>query len=257
MNRRTKEILCLVTLTLVSACSTVSNPEPAQGKASVQDPTRIQLNQPLHFSAPDGTDVVVPAGTYRVEQAGDSQLRLVSTADASPTLISAHAMPSAPDVPTPVALGTRLESDAYDLVFLLPGGTALEAHGSESGVLARGFGVKSGIALMAEKSLLLQLDPQVQPKPDLVPTCLNISEVNLGVTYLYFVSGGVRNQGAAVAGPSQGTFANVTFPVPTLQPGQLHTFTIGPNTWQANLRVDSANQVGESNEQNNSGNTRC
>jgi hypothetical protein len=40
----------------------------------------ITLDRAVHFSAPDGSDIQVPAATYRIEQEGESQLRLLSEA---------------------------------------------------------------------------------------------------------------------------------------------------------------------------------
>ncbi len=36
----------------------------------------IVLDRPAHFTAPDGSDVQLPAASYRIEQAGESSLRL-------------------------------------------------------------------------------------------------------------------------------------------------------------------------------------
>jgi hypothetical protein len=83
MNRALKCASYLVGLMVLSACATVETPQQAQGMASAQDPTRIQLDQAVHFDTPDGTDVVVGPGAYRVEQATGSQLRLIPAGDAA------------------------------------------------------------------------------------------------------------------------------------------------------------------------------
>lgn len=250
----------LVSAILLSACSTADTSQHAQGKVSAQDPTHIQLKQPLHFAAPDGNDVVVQTGTYRVEQAADAQLRLNSTAGAPPILISAEAMPETPEVPVSIALGKLFEPDAYNLMLLLPGRTGLQAYGSTSGVLSRGFGIKERIQLI-DKRLVLQ-DVPPQPRPDLVPTCLWYSEQVVAPNFLtfYFVNSGVKNQGTIAAGASHARYSNSTVTVPTLQPGQVHTlvfpFTnVSPPS--SSVYVDSASEVVESNEQNNSGQQRC
>ena len=243
---------------LLSACSTVETSPQAPKKATAHDPTQIQIDQPLHFADPEGSDAVVQPGTYRVEQGSDSQLRLVSTAAAPPILINAQATSSASDVPKPVALGTLFESEVYHLVLLLPGNRALEAHGSTSGVASRGGFDRAMVFMNANKLVLQQTPPQ--PRPDLVPTCLRIEQINLGVSQLYFLHGGVVNQGAAAAGPSQARYATSTVPVQGLQSGQFQAlvFSFGlVSPPSSSVQVDVANQVAESNEQNNSGQQWC
>ena len=95
----------LVSAMVLSACSTAGTP-PAKNQTSAKDPSQIKLNQAVHFFAPDGSAVVVQPGAYRVESAGDSQLRLVSSTGDAPILLGAHATPPTAHVPEPVALGT-------------------------------------------------------------------------------------------------------------------------------------------------------
>jgi hypothetical protein len=250
----------LVSAMLLTACSTDNTAGHVKEKPAAQDPAQIQLKQALHFATPDGSDVIVQTGAYRVEQAGDAQLRLHSTARELPILISAEAMPDIPRVPVPIALGKFFEPDAYNLILLLPGGTGLQSYGSTSGVLSRGFTIMERIQ-MIDKRLMLQ-DVPPQPRPDLVPTCLWYSQQVVAPNFLtlYFVNSGVKNQGTVASGASQARYASSTLPVPILQPGQVHTlvfsFTnISPPS--SSVNVDSANQVVESNEQNNAGQQRC
>ena len=257
MNRRIRGILFVVSVTLASACSTVETPQQAHHKASTQDPSQIQVNQRLHFTDPDGNGVVVQPGTYRVEQAADSQLRLISTASSAPILLSAQATSSTSDVPKPVALGTLHESEAYHLILLLPGNNALETHGLVSGVQSRGgFSSLKGTAFLNTEKFQVK-PPPPQPLPDLVPMCGRVTCFNLppfGGTNCYLTTG-TLNQGAAAAGPSQAKNGANTKDVPGLQPGQVQGLVFGayygppPST----VQVDAANQVIESNEQNNNG----
>jgi len=243
---------------LLSACSTAGTP-PGKNQTSAKDPSQIQLNQAVNFFAPDGSAVVVQPGAYRVESAGDSQLRLVSSTGDAPILLGAHATPPTADVPEPVALGTLFESEVYHLVLLSPGNNALETHGSVSGVTSRGgFTAQQAILLKANKFVLQPTQPQ--PLPDLVPTCLRVEQINLGLTSLFFVHSGVVNQGPAAAGASQAKYASVTVPVSGLQPGQFLAVVFGfglTSPPSASMQVDAANQVAESNEQNNSGQQWC
>jgi len=254
MNFWMKSHLGVIGALLVAACGTVETSQ-MEKKPSAQDPTAIQIDQPLHFSAPDGSDVVVQAGTYQVQQAPNSQLQLVSATAAPPILLSAQTMRSTPDVSKPVALGTLYESEVYHLILLLPGKDALETHGSVSGVVSRGVGPHSGIVVMKAEKFVLQ-PTQPQPLPDLVPTCGRVFCFGalVGGTTCTLMTG-VLNQGAAAAGPSQAKNGANTQAVPALQPGQLKGLVFGtyygppPST----VQVDVANQVTESNEQNNSG----
>jgi hypothetical protein len=245
---------------LLTACSTNDTAGHVQEKPSSQDPAQIQLKQVLHFATPHGSDLAVQPGIYRIEQAADAQLRLNSTAGGQPILITAEAMSETPQVPVPIALGKLFEPDAYNLILLLPGGTGLQSYGSTSGVQSRGFGgIKERIQFVDQR-LVLQDPPQ--PRPDLVPTCLWYSQQVVAPNFLtfYFVNSGVKNQGTVAAGASQARYASSTLSVPILQPGQVHTlvfsFTnVSPPS--ASVQVDSASQVAESNEQNNSGQQRC
>ncbi len=262
MSRTLKYASYLIGLMLFSGCSTFETPLQEKSAAPAQEATQIQLNQPLHFSSPDSADVVLQPGTYRVEPVADSKLRLTSSDTAESTLLNAETRSGTPDVPAPVALGTLFESDAYSLILLQPGGTGLEAYGSTSGVLSRGFGFQRAPVLRADKGVFLPPDSQPQPRPDLVPTCLRHAEQVVAPNFLtlYLIHSGVRNQGTVAAGSSQASYANSTQPVPPLQPGQMHTlvftFTnVSPPS--SSVNVDSANQVVESNEQNNAGQQRC
>ena len=250
----------LVSAMLLAACSAGDTSQQVVRKSSAQDPAQIQFKQPLHFVTPDGSDLVVQIGTYRVEKASDAQLRLNSTVGAPSILVSAEPMPETPEVPVPIALGKLFEPDAYNLMLLLPSRTGLQAYGSTSGVLSRGFSIKEKIQLI-DKRLVLQ-DVPPQPRPDLVPTCLWYSQQVVAPNFLtfYFVNSGVKNQGTVAAGASQARYANSTLSVPILQPGQVHTLVFSftnvspPNS---SVSVDSASQVVESNEQNNVGQQRC
>lgn len=246
----------LVSVMLMSACSTADTSEHVKEKPATQDPAQIQLKQVLHFAAPDGTDIAVQPGIYRVEQAADARLRLNSKAGGQAIVINAETMSETPQVPVPIALGKLFEPDAYNLILLLPGGTGLQSYASTSGVVSRGFGTIKERIQFVEKGLVLQDPPQ--PRPDLVPTCFWFSQQVVAPNFLtlYFVNSGVKNQGTVAAGASQARYASSTLSVPILQPGQVHTlvflFTnVSPPS--ASVQVDSANQVVESNEQNNSG----
>jgi len=51
---------------------------PTQAETTV---STVILDRAIHFTAPDGNDVVADAGTYTVQPAGDTHLRLLPQTD--------------------------------------------------------------------------------------------------------------------------------------------------------------------------------
>lgn len=265
MNRALKCLICLGTVMFLSACSTVDQPQSVQGVASDRDPTRIQLSKPLHFSTPDGSDVMVQAGTYRVEQAAGSQIRLIPTGEGPPTVLGGNAVSSDLEVAAPIVLAMRSEQqpDAYHLVLLLPDGTALDAIGSVSGIQPRGvFDWRKDI--MAP--LATQFEVPQPPGPDLWLRSLSRPCPEPG--NVFFV---VTNSGTETAGPSttrvQLNYSSPTVRTNALVPGQSQAHSVydscnafaggGQKTCSVSVRVDVQNVVAESNEINNSRSTVC
>jgi hypothetical protein len=97
------------------------------------------LEKAVHFITPDGSDIQVPSGTYLVEPAGDSSLRLSPNGGQPPVEIQAaniaHDEPLS--VPVSMAVIEEGQEDEVHLVFLLPDGRGLDAVGSYSGVRTR------------------------------------------------------------------------------------------------------------------------
>src|SRR5262249_55488060 len=101
----------------------------------------VQVMQPVHFQAPDGADVLTPAGAYRVELAGDEQLRLISNQpDTQPLIIVAVHVESRTEqyLPSAEMRPDEKDPDLRHLLLLQPDKTAWEAVGSLSGVQSRG-----------------------------------------------------------------------------------------------------------------------
>lgn len=259
MNRAFKSVSCLVTVMFLSACSTIETPQHAQeGDASAQDPTRIQFTQPLHFSAPEGSDVVVQAGTYRVEQATGSQIRLVPSGDGLPILLSAKAVSSGIDVAAPIALALPFEPDAYDLVLLVPGGQVLETRGSVSGVLPRGVSSRLRAILVPP----LAFEVQQPPGPDLwVRSIFRGSCPEPGNVVFTVINSGTETAGPSTARVNKGG-GPATVQISALAPGQSQGYFVydscsafaggGDRTCSVTVHVDVMNAVPESNEINNS-----
>lgn len=99
----------------------------------------ISFEQAVHFTTPDGQDAVVGAGSYRVELAGQSDLRLVSPGEKQMVLLKAQRTSHQDKLPVPVVLSVPDEGDSLHLVLLLPGGKALETVGSYRQVQTRGL----------------------------------------------------------------------------------------------------------------------
>ena len=109
----------------------------------VMDPALLTFEQLIHFTAPDGTPVVVQPGTYTAE-ASEKSIRLIPSGDSQEALLI-EARQGSHDTPLEVLLALSLpgttpkELDFNYLMLLLPNGHSLEATGSYSGVQTRGF----------------------------------------------------------------------------------------------------------------------
>jgi hypothetical protein len=102
--------------------------------------TTVTLEQPVHFTNAEGSDVVLNAGEYAVEPA-EEWLRIIpgdgQAVDA--LLLEAQAGSHEESLTAPLALSAEGEqADTHHLALLLPGGKRLEAIGSYSGIRARG-----------------------------------------------------------------------------------------------------------------------
>lgn len=99
----------------------------------------VLFEQPSHFTAPDGVDVLVAPGTYRVEQSTETQLRLVADPGQPTIEIQATATSHKETLAAPLALAIAEEdrADEVHLVLLLPDGQGLDATGSLSGTRSR------------------------------------------------------------------------------------------------------------------------
>lgn len=107
-----------------------------------QSAPTITLDRAMHFSGPDGLNLVVASGTYRVE-AHKRQLRLTPadrpTDEKASLYILASSTTHEEAVPAPVAMVVteKENDDQVHLVLLLPENTGWEAIGSMSGVTSR------------------------------------------------------------------------------------------------------------------------
>ena len=126
------------TASLFISLITVSLLSTTMGWAAPDSPA-VLLDTASHFTAPDGTDVLVAPGTYRIEQSAETQLRLVTDPPQPAIEIQATATTHEETVAAPLALAIAEEgqADEIHLVLLLPDGRGLDATGSLSGTRSR------------------------------------------------------------------------------------------------------------------------
>ena len=107
--------------------------------SSIAD-TTVTLDQPVHFTNAEGSDVVLDEGSYAVE-AAETWLR-VTPSDGKAMdalLLEAQTERHEETLTAPLALSAAGEqADTHHLALLLPDGKRLEAIGSYSGVRSRG-----------------------------------------------------------------------------------------------------------------------
>jgi hypothetical protein len=102
----------------------------------LDSPATIFLTRALHFTDPQGRDVVVARGTYRIEQPGELQLRLVPEQGDTVT-VQASGITHEEMLVTPVAAVVPSGDDTVSIVLLLPNGNGLQVGGSFSAVRSR------------------------------------------------------------------------------------------------------------------------
>ncbi len=103
--------------------------------------TTVTIEKPVHFSAPDGADVLAAPGRYQVDSIEGATLRLMPVdAASSPLIVAAMATTHGEALAAPVALAVpdEAEQTLLHLVLLLPEGKGLDAAGSLTAVRPRG-----------------------------------------------------------------------------------------------------------------------
>ncbi len=101
--------------------------------------TTITLDQPVHFTTAEGSDLVLEVGDYKVEVA-EEWLRVTPSEGQAidALLLEAQVANHKESLPVPLALSTPGASpDTHHLALLLPGGKRMEAIGSYSGIRSR------------------------------------------------------------------------------------------------------------------------
>ena len=106
---------------------------------AADETSTVTLDRAVYFTAPDGGDVQIASGDYRIEPAGESQLRLVMTSGGQPIQIAAYKTSHDETLVAPIAMAILEEGqdDPIHLVLILPDHRALDAIGSYSGIHSR------------------------------------------------------------------------------------------------------------------------
>ena len=143
--------LSLVLLT--GACTTM------QDRASTDS---VTLEKPVHFSAPDGTDLVAASGAYRIDAPNDTTLRLSpgeAVSGTTPLIVAAMALPHELPIESRVALSVPNGEDEHHIVLLLPNGKGWDAGGTYSAVRPRGWNPTPVLLDLIEKALAQKEKP--------------------------------------------------------------------------------------------------
>ena len=136
-----KVVLTLILAVEIAGCAAQhsGNTAESEGSAIAQasDFITIALDKPAYFSTVEGGILLAPAGQYVVEPVDESHLRLTSEHSTAPLVIAAVLQTHDIDIPTPFVLAFSQKEDEPHVVLLLPGGHALDAVGTFSGVQSR------------------------------------------------------------------------------------------------------------------------
>ena len=148
---RTRRCVILAALPLfLAACATTpggESPTAVSGRESPtivsgrESPTIVRLERSIHFTDPDGRQMIAQPGSYAVTvTAGGSRLRLYPAGGADPlTLATKTTLHEEVGIPLPLALILSKEDEAH-VALLLPEKKALDARGSYSGARSRPLG---------------------------------------------------------------------------------------------------------------------
>jgi pimeloyl-ACP methyl ester carboxylesterase len=124
----------------------------------------ILMEKAVHFTAPDGTPVLVTPGGYVVE-AGEQSLRLTVPDGESPLVVAASGGTHEEAIKSPALLSFAEEGDRADIhhiVLLLTDGKSLDAVGTYSGIMPRGLKERLAQRPLIQKAR--QMKEQVQER---------------------------------------------------------------------------------------------
>jgi hypothetical protein len=141
----------------------------------------ITLERPVHFTAPDGSDVTAASGIHQVRQAGTGRLELAGSEGNVVLTLQAQEIGHDQALTTPVATVIQTDEDVVHLVLLLPDKKALDAAGSTSGVRSRAGGFSPLTSAQVNQALIgkpLQGQVQMQLAGGPPPPVLDNPAVN-------------------------------------------------------------------------------
>lgn len=125
--------------------------------------TTVTLNQPVHFTTAEGSDVVLDTGDYEVA-AADEWLR-VTPAEGQAVdalLFETHIEKHGELLTDPLALSVKGEAaDSYHVILLLPDGKKYESVGTTTGLRSRGR--TSLVSPLRLKALVQNVQPSTSP----------------------------------------------------------------------------------------------
>lgn len=134
----------LMLLSVLAGCAGQEPPATATSStpvttAEAQLPS-VGLGTSMHFAAPDGTDQLVPAGTYRLNRAEGTHLRLVTDTPQAAREISATSFTHEESLTAPVSFVVREveHEETVHLLIMFPDGRGLDATGRIGDVQTRG-----------------------------------------------------------------------------------------------------------------------
>lgn len=175
-----RAMLSLLAITFVTSWAQPSyaNPSPQEMFEDFSAPA-IDLEQALHFPTPDGSDVLVPAGTYDLESGTTSSLILIPETASDPITIQAEEMPFDEVLSAPVARVISGENNTLHIMLLMPTGKGLDSIGVINAVESRGnFNFNRKVSSSHISQAL------VEPKPNAIARIQNdaILKKSLGET---------------------------------------------------------------------------
>lgn len=142
--------------TLVLGCVTTS-----QDSGLTIDATVIDLPESAHFQTKEGADHIIGAGPYRVNGDGSDGLTLQELEGTGAVMLKAEAVTHDFELRGPIALAVPEGDDRRHIVLMMPGGQALNAIGSLSGVSSR-----ATVSTTVSRMTMLQA-AQVMPQSQL------------------------------------------------------------------------------------------
>ncbi|MGD9850861.1 MAG: FG-GAP-like repeat-containing protein [Nitrospirales bacterium] len=121
----------------------------------------VTLKQPVHFTASDGSDIVVDSGSYTVSALVGPRLRL-NGSNGGTIFLAAQATTHSEGLEAPLAIVVPGDDpDVVHVALLLPNGQALDALGSFSGVRPRG--VNAAVLSAANFQAILNMQLHTLP----------------------------------------------------------------------------------------------